>query len=161
MAMRERRKNLLTPQGYNELVEELEHLTTVRRREVAEHIRQAKADGDISENAGYDEAKEEQGFVEGRIKTLEMLLKNAVVVNGRDQENDGTIAFGTQVTLKAQDSDQPESYLLVGSAEADPIGGKISLESPLGKALLGRGVGDEVLVETPGGLLRFQVVDCR
>lgn len=128
---------------------------------MAEHIRQAKADGDISENAGYDEAKEEQAFVEGRIKTLEMLLKNTVVMNGREKADDGTIGFGTQVTIKAQDSDEPESYLLVGSAEADPIEGKISLESPLGKALLGRGAGDEVLVETPGGLMRFEVVECR
>jgi len=160
MSPQQREKNLLTPEGYREMAEELEFLTTVRRREVAEHIRQAKADGDISENAGYTEAKNEQAFLEGRIRTLEVLLKSAVVVQNDDQPPDGTIKFGSQITILAQDDDEPETYLLVGSAEADPLQGKISLESPLGKAVLGRGAGDEVVVETPGGPMRFRVLEC-
>jgi len=160
MSPQQREKNLLTPEGYRELVEELEYLTTVRRREVAEHIRQAKADGDIMENAGYTEAKNEQAFLEGRIKTLENLLKSAVVVPEEDKPTDGTINFGSRVTVMAQDDDEPETYQVVGSAEADPTQGKISVESPLGKALLGRKAGDEIVVETPGGIMRFRILKC-
>ena len=160
MNSRQREKNLLTPEGYRELTEELEYLTTVRRLEVAEHIRQAKSDGDILENVGYAEAKDEQAFLEGRIKTLEALLKSAVVVCEDDQKPDGTVTFGRRVTVMAQDDDQPETYQLVGSAEADPMGGKISVESPLGRALLKRKVGDEVAVETPGGVMRFRILEC-
>lgn len=160
MSPQQGKKHLLTPEGYQELVEELEYLTTVRRREVAEHIRQAKADGDVMENAGYEEAKVEQAFLEGRIKTLENLLRNAVVVTDDHRAADGRVTFGSTVTVQAPDDDRPETYQLVGSAEADPTAGKISVESPLGKALLGHKPGDEVTVETPGGLMRFRILRC-
>ncbi|NLE77726.1 MAG: transcription elongation factor GreA [Chloroflexi bacterium] len=153
-------KNYLTREGHQELVRELEYLTSIRRREVAEHIRQAKADGDITENVAYSEAKEEQAFLEGRIQTLELLLQSAVVVDDDEQPSDGRVRFGCRVTVLGQDSDAPETYQLVGSAEADPMDGKLSAESPLGKALIGRRVGDEVTVQAPGGGLRFRVVDC-
>ncbi len=141
----QRQKHYLTPEGYRELVEELEYLTTVRRLEVAEHIRQAKADGDIAENVGYQEAKEEQAFLEGRIQTLEMLLADAVIIDQEKRPNDGTVGLGSRVTVSAEDNDRPETYLVVGSAEADPLQGRISAESPLGKALLGHKAGDEVV----------------
>lgn len=154
------KKNLLTPEGYQELVQELEYLTTVRRQEIADLIRQAKSDGDVMENAAYEEAKVEQAFLEGRIKTLENLLRNAVVVPNEDRATDGTVTFGSTVTVQAPDGEPPETYQLVGSAEADPASGKISVESPLGKALLGHKAGDEVVVETPGGLMRFRILRC-
>lgn len=160
MSPKQGKKNLLTPEGYEELVQELEYLTTVRRREIAELIRQSKSDGDVMENAAYEEAKVEQAFLEGRIKTLENLLRNAVVVAEDDRASDGTVTFGTTVTVQAPDGDHPETYQLVGSAEADPSAGRISVESPLGKALLGHKAGDEVVVETPGGLMRFRILRC-
>ncbi|MGC8838631.1 MAG: transcription elongation factor GreA [Anaerolineae bacterium] len=160
MSLKPGKKNLLTPEGYQELVQELEYLTTVRRREIAELIRQAKSDGDVMENAAYEEAKVEQAFLEGRIKTLENLLRNAVVVAEDARASDGTVTFGSIVTVQAPDGEGPETYQLVGSAEADPASGKISVESPLGKALLGHKPGDEVVVETPGGLMRFRILHC-
>ncbi|MGQ9584328.1 MAG: transcription elongation factor GreA [Anaerolineae bacterium] len=155
-----REKHLLTPEGYRELTEELAYLVNVRRPEVAEHIRQAKSDGDVMENAAYLEAKNEQAFLEGRIKTLEALLKSATVVQEDDRQSDGTITFGSRVTVVAQDDEGPETYQVVGSAEADPMGGKISVESPLGKALLGRKEGDQVVVDTPAGPMRFRILKC-
>ncbi|MGQ9459371.1 MAG: transcription elongation factor GreA [Anaerolineae bacterium] len=160
MSLKPGKKNLLTPEGYQELVQELEYLTTVRRREIAELIRQAKSDGDVMENAAYEEAKVEQAFLEGRIKTLENLLRNAVVVANEDRVSDGTVTFGSTVTVQAPDGERPETYQLVGSAEADPASGRISVESPLGKALLGHKVGEEVVVETPSGLMRFRILHC-
>jgi transcription elongation factor GreA len=146
---------LLTREGYAWLQEELDFLRTVRRRQVAEHIRVAKEDGDITENAGYDVAKSEQAFLEGRIMTLEAMLKDVVLI-----EEDGptdVVKPGCRVTVIEEGSD-PETFQVVGSAEADPAKGRISNESPLGCALLGHRVGEEVSIQAPGGSLRFQIV---
>jgi transcription elongation factor GreA len=145
----------LTLGGRRKLEEELEYLCTVRRAEIAERIRSAKEEGDITENAAYDYAKEEQAFVEGRIQDLETTLSKAILIEGGSTDE---VGLGARVTLMERGGDTPETYQIVGSVEADPTRGRISNESPIGKALLGHGVGDEVTVSTPGGLLHFQIV---
>jgi transcription elongation factor GreA len=147
---------LLTQEGYERLQQELVYLQQVRRSEVAEHIRAAKDEGDISENAGYEAAKEEQAFVEGRIMTLEAILKNVQII-----ENNGhldRVALGCTVTVQ-EDGYAPETFQLIGSTEADPSKGRISNESPLGRALLGRCVSDVVEVNTPGGVTTFTILE--
>ena len=145
----------LTIEGKSKLEEELDYLVNVRRREVAEAIRSAKEEGDLSENSAYDEAKLNQGFVEGRIQTIEAQLRNSVIIekNGNSEE----VHLGDQVTVEEEGFGQ-ETYQIVGSAEADPLDGKISNESPIGKALLGARVGQTVTAETPGGQSAFKVV---
>jgi transcription elongation factor GreA len=145
----------LTLEGRHKLEEELEHLRTVRRAEVAERIRSAKEEGDIMENAAYDYAKEEQAFVEGRIWALEMTLRKAIIIEGGSTDE---VGLGTRVTVMERGGDTPETYRIVGSVEADPMNGRISNESPIGKALLGHRAGDKVAVSTPGGILHFQIV---
>ena len=145
----------LTQDGYNRLQEELNFLRNKRRPEVAERIRQAKEFGDINENAEYDDAKNEQGFVEGRILLLEKLLRNASIIEG--QHAKGIVEVGS--TVKVHDEYGDESFTIVGSAEAEPTKGRISMESPVGKALLGRRVGDDVTVTTPGGLSKMLIVE--
>jgi transcription elongation factor GreA len=138
----------LTPEGYDRLHQELRFLIEVRRAEVASMIREAKEAGDVSENAGYDEAKDQQAFVEARIKYIDDLLKRAEVIeapNGND-----AVALGSHVTV-AEDGEEPESFRLVGAAEADPTQGLISNESPLGSALLGKRVGESTTITTPDG----------
>ncbi|MCD6291596.1 MAG: transcription elongation factor GreA [Anaerolineae bacterium] len=147
----------LTPEGLKKLKEELEYLVTVRRPQVAKRIHDAKADGDISENAGYDEAKNEQAFIEGRIMTIEAMLKHAILI--KNTANKDEVQLGSQVTVKELGDDSVETYQIVGSAEVDPANGKISNVSPLGKALLGRKVGDQVTVQTPGGVLHFEIIE--
>ena len=145
----------LTREGQKKLEEELHHLQTVRRQEVAERLHAAMEEGDIDENAEYDDAKNEQAFVEGRILTLEMMLKNAVLIDDQSAARD-EVTLGAMVTI-VEGSNPPEDYHIVGAAEADPTQGKISNESPLGKALLGRRVGDSVQVNAPAGLLTFRI----
>ena len=145
----------LTLGGRRKLEEELEYLCTVRRAEIAERIRSAKEEGDIMENAAYDYAKEEQAFLEGRIQALETTLSKAILIEGGSTDE---VGLGARVTLMERGGDTPETYQIVGSVEADPTRGRISNESPIGKALLGHGVGDEVAVSTPGGILHFQIV---
>jgi transcription elongation factor GreA len=145
----------LTLGGRCKLEEELEYLCTVRRAEIAERIRSAKEEGDIMENAAYDYAKEEQAFVEGRIQALETTLSKAILIEGGSTDE---VGLGARVTLMERGGDTPETYQIVGSVEADPTRGRISNESPIGKALLGHGVGDEVAVSTPGGILHFQII---
>jgi transcription elongation factor GreA len=144
----------LTPEGRRKLEEELEFLRNVKRPEVATRIQAAKAEGDVMENAGYDEAKTQQAFLEGRILTIENMLKNAVIIN--DAGPSDCVRVGSRVTI-VEEGGEPETFRIVGSAEADPGNGKISNESPLGKALLNRIVGDMVEVRTPGGLLRVRI----
>ncbi|HDN79018.1 MAG: transcription elongation factor GreA [Chloroflexi bacterium] len=146
----------LTPEGKRKLEEELEYLRTVKRPQVAEQIHQAKADGDISENAGYDEAKTAQAFLEGRILTLEKILENAIVIEKQGPSD--SVMLGSKVTVLEEGQTEPETYLIVGSAEADPLNGRISNESPLGQALMGAKVGDTVVVHAPAGEIRFKVV---
>jgi len=147
---------LLTPEGRAKFEAELNYLVSVKRPQVADRLREAIDGGDLSENVGYEDAKHEQSFVEGRILTLESLLKRGVVVKGTRASE--TVSFGSRVTV-AEKGGGEESFLLVGSAEADPSEGRISNESPLGKALLDRKVGDEVAVEAPDGVLHFKILD--
>jgi len=149
---------LLTPEGRARLQAELEHLRTVRRPQVAQQLREAADEGDLNENSGYDDAKHEQAFVEGRILTLETLLKRAVVVEHRTASD--SVAFGSQVTVMER-GDREETFQIVGSAEVDLRNARISNESPLGKALLGHKVGEEVAVETPDGRRYFEILDIR
>lgn len=148
-------ETFLTPEGYRKLEEELDLLKNVRRPEVAAAIHEAKMDGDVSENAGYDEAKRQQAFLEGRIMTIESMLKNAVLI-----ETDGpsdTVILGSRVTV-VEDGFEPETYTIVGSVEANPADGRISNESPLGKALLGRKVGETVAFQAPGGEVATKLI---
>lgn len=147
----------LTPEGRRKLEEELDYLRTVKRPEIARRIQAAKAEGDISENAGYEEAKNQQAFLEGRILTIENMLKHARMIEDEAGPAD-RVRLGSWVTVK-EGSELPERFRIVGSAEADPGKGLISNESPLGKALLDRTVGDKVLVRTPGGVLHFTIVE--
>jgi transcription elongation factor GreA len=137
----------LTPEGRQKLEEELQQLITVGRPEVARAIHDAKLDGDVSENAGYEEAKRQQGFLEGRIMTVQAMLENAVVIEAQDSD---VVALGSRVTVE-EEGWEPETYVIVGSAEADPSAGRISNESPMGSALMGHGVGERVTFESPGG----------
>ena len=146
----------LTSDGLKKLEQELEYLRTVRRQEIAQRLRAALEEEDTLENAEYDDAKNEQAFVEGRILTLENMLKNAVIIEEGKASDE--VRVGSQVTVMEVGSNSKETYRLVGSAEADPIQGRISNESPLGRALLGHRVGDEVVVEAPAGTLRFRIV---
>jgi len=146
----------LTSDGLKKLEQELEYLRTVRRQEIAQRLRAALEEEDTLENAEYDDAKNEQAFVEGRILTLENMLKNAVIIEEGKASDE--VRVGSQVTVVEVGSNSKETYRLVGSAEADPIQGRISNESPLGRALLGHRVGDEVVVEAPAGTLRFRIV---
>ena len=148
-------ETFLTPEGVQKLEEELEYLTTVRRVEVANAIHEAKMDGDVSENAGYEEAKRQQAFLEGRIMTIEAMLKSAVIIEANGYTD--SVVLGSRVSV-AEDGFEPETYTIVGSAEADPGSGRISNESPLGKALLGNKVGDRVSFETPGGMLEMEIL---
>lgn len=145
----------LTREGLKKLEQELEHLRTVRRAEVAERLHQAMEDGELIENAEYEAAKNEQAFVEGRILTIETLLSEAVIIEEEGPE--GVVHVGSKVRVQ-EDGGMPEEYMIVGAAEANPAKGLISNESPLGKALLGRKVGDEVKVNAPAGVLSFRVV---
>jgi transcription elongation factor GreA len=139
---------LLTKEGLRQLEVELDQLVQERRPEIAERIRQARDFGDISENAEYTEAKNEQSLVEGRIQTLEVMIRNAVVIEDEPRE-EGVVAVGASVTVSTDDGD--ETYAIVGAAEADPLRGRISNESPLGRALLGHRAGEEVEWATPNG----------
>jgi transcription elongation factor GreA len=148
----------LTPEFKRKLEAELEHLRKVRRPEIAERIRQAKEGGDIMENAGYDEAKNEQGFIEGRILTLETMLLDAVVLT-EPQEHD-SVQLGSHVTVMDAEG-ETTVFQIVGSAEADPGNGRISNESPVGKALMGHRSGEMVAAQAPGGKLTFTIVSIR
>jgi transcription elongation factor GreA len=151
---------LLTEEGLKKLEQELDYLKRVRRREVATRIRDALDFGDISENSEYDDAKNEQAFVEGRIATLEKILRNAKLIerNPADGKNGNTVAVGATVTLLDLDSNEELVFTLVGSPEADPSEAKISNESPVGKAIIGRQEGAVVEVEVPDGTVRYQIV---
>ncbi len=148
-------ETFLTPEGYQKLEEELEYLKTVRRIEVAQAIHEAKMDGDVMENAGYEEAKRQQAFLEGRIMTVESLLKNAVLIEASGPSD--TVVLGSRVTV-VEEGFESETYTIVGSAEANPGDGRISNESPLGRALMGHRVGDRVTFDTPGGPAEMELL---
>jgi transcription elongation factor GreA len=146
----------LTPEGLEDLKEELDELVNVRRPELAKRLRRAIQQGDLSENADYIQGKEEQGFLEGRVQQIEAMLRNAVIIE--DQGATDEVRLGSHVTVLEEGGSESELYHLVGSAEADPLNGKISKASPLGQALLGAKVGDTVAIEAPAGEIRFEVV---
>lgn len=149
---------VLTHQGVKELEEKLEYLKTVRRLEIAEEIKTARAFGDLSENAEYDEAKNEQAKIEGEIVMLEKMLRNATVVD-QDDVDVQRVNIGTTVRVLDKEYDEEIEYKIVGSAEADLSTNKISNESPVGHALLGKKVGNLVKVETPGGVVKLKILD--
>lgn len=149
----------LTPEGRTKLEAELENLRTVRRAEIAERIHSAKEEGDIMENSAYDEAKNEQAFVEGRIMTIEQMLKNAVMIDATRASD--IVGIGSYVTVVERGSRDDEVYQIVGSAEADPRRGRISNESPVGRALLGKRAGEEATVKTPDGVRYLKVTEIR
>jgi len=145
----------LTPEGLKRLEEELEHLKTVRRAEVAQRLHDAMAEGEVEENPEYEDAKSEQAFVEGRILEIETILANAVLIENKGPSNE--VRLGSKVTVTEVGSGSKEHYIIVGSAEADPANGRISNESPLGRALLGHKVNDVVSVQAPEGEIKFKV----
>ena len=151
------KKVVLTYEGLKKREEELEELKTVRRKEVAEKIKEARGQGDLSENAEYDAAKEEQGEIEARIALLEKMLRNAEVIDDEEVSND-KISVGSKVKVYDNEFEEEVEYVIVGSAEADPMENKISNESPVGHGLLGHVVGDDVFNETPDGEISFKVL---
>ena len=158
--MEDKKEILLTQEGYQKLEDELEILKTVRRREVADRIKVAISFGDISENAEYDEAKNDQAFTEGRIIQLENMLKNAVVVDESEIPKD-KVSVGSIVKVMDYEFDEEVEYTIVGSAEADPMNFKISNESPVGRAFLGRHKDDEVEVQVPNGIVVYKILEIR
>lgn len=154
----ENKKIVLTVEGLKNLEEELENLKVVRRKEVAAKIKEARGQGDLSENAEYDAAKEEQAEIEARIVTIEKMLRNAEVID-EEEISTGKVNIGNKVKLYDIEFEEDVEYTIVGSAEADPSFGKISNESPLGMALLSHSVGDEIDVDAPDGILKFKILD--
>ena len=158
--MKMEKEIVLTYNRLKELEAELEYLKTEKRKEVSEKIKVARGFGDLSENAEYDEAKKEQGEVEVKIVSLEKMLKNAKVID-EDEIDTSKVAVGTKVKIYDMDFEEEVEYTIVGSAEADPYEGKISNESPVGKALLGRTIGDIVDVQVPDGVAKFEILEIR
>ncbi|MGC9523524.1 MAG: transcription elongation factor GreA [Anaerolineae bacterium] len=147
----------LTPEGYQALEEELEFLKTIRRQEVAERLHNALGEGELIENAELEEARREQSFVEGRILELDEKLRNARIITKTDKNSD-VVVIGSTVKIREEGENDEEEYFVVGSEEADPRKGKISNESPLGRALIGKHVGDKAVVRAPDGNLVFEVI---
>jgi transcription elongation factor GreA len=147
----------LTAEGIENLRRELEYLVNVRRPELARILRRAIQQGDLSENADYIAAKEEQAFLEGRIQQIETMLRNAVLIESNGPA--GVVDLGSQVTVLEEGRETPEVFRIVGPAEADPLNGKVSHQSPLGQALLGRRAGDVVTVDAPAGPITFRVLE--
>ena len=150
-------KVILTKEGLKNLEEELEYLRSNKRKEVAKRIKQALEFGDISENSEYDDAKNEQAFVEGRIKEIERMLKNAEVIN-EDEVKTTEVNIGTIVTINDLETEEENTYKLVGTTEADPLNSKISNASPVGKALIGHKIGEEVEIEAPVGKIKYKIL---
>jgi transcription elongation factor GreA len=153
-----RKEVVLTQEGLRKMEEELEYLKSVKRREIAARIKQAIDFGDISENSEYDEAKNEQAFVEGRIALLEEKLRNVKLIDEVDISTD-VVSIGSKIKLKDLDTNEVFEYTIVGSAEANPIEYKISNESPVGNALLGKKKGSIVEIAVPAGTIRYEIMD--
>ncbi len=158
--MENKKEILLTQEGYKKLEDELEMLKTVRRREVADRIKVAISFGDISENAEYDEAKNEQAQVEERILKLESMVRRAVIID-ESKIDVNIVTIGSIVKVNDVEFDEEVEYTIVGSAEADPYEGKISNESPVGRALLGRTIGDVIDVQVPDGVAKFEILEIK
>lgn len=151
---------LLTPDGLKRLEEELENLKSVKRREVAERIKIAIGYGDISENSEYEDAKNEQAFIEGRIITLEKMLRNARIINNDEIDLD-TVSIGSTVVVEDLEFGDEVEYTIVGTAESDPLKNKISNESPVGRTIIGKKKGDIVEVNVPAGIIQYKIVDIK
>jgi transcription elongation factor GreA len=151
---------ILTPEGYEKLKQEIEYLSTEKRRDIAERIRTAREFGDITENAEYDDAKNEQALLEHRIATLEERLKAARLIEAAEVSSD-IVSIGAHVRLKDMDAGETVEYHIVGSAEANPAEHKLSNESPVGKAIIGRKKGEVVEVAAPRGALKFKILDIK
>ena len=152
------KKNILTYEGLKKLEDELENLKVVRRKEVSQKIKEAREQGDLSENAEYDAAKDEQRDIEARIEELEKILKNAEVVVEEEADLD-KVSIGCSVKILDCEFEEELEYKIVGSTEANSLKGKISNESPVGKALIGHKVGDTVEVETPAGVFAYKILE--
>ncbi len=146
----------LTREGFDKLQAELDELRNVRRNKIAVRLQEAMEDGELIENAEYEDAKNEQAFVEGRIKDLDLLLATARIIDEGENEQ-GLIQVGTTVTIQ-EDGNEPETYMIVGPAEANPLLGRISNESPIGRALINHKVGESVQVEAPGGVYTVVII---
>ena len=156
--MSEAKKYVMTYEGVKKLEEELEYLKTVKRKEITEKIKVALSFGDLSENSEYDEAKNEQAFAEGRIIQLENMLKNASIVDENEVPKD-VVSVGSIVKVKDYEFDEEVEYIIVGSAEADPMNNKISNESPVGNGLIGKKVGDIIEVTVPDGVSKYEILE--
>jgi transcription elongation factor GreA len=152
------KKNILTYEGLRKLEEELEDLKVVKRKEISQKIKEAREQGDLSENAEYDAAKDEQRDIEARIEQIEKILKNAEVID-EDEVDLNKVSVGCKVTVLDVEYDEEEEIRIVGSSEANSLQGKISNESPLGKALIGAKVGDVVEVEAQAGVFQYKVLE--
>lgn len=152
-------QTLVTKEGLKLLKDELDELKTKRRAEVAQRLKEAISYGDLSENSEYEEAKNEQAFVEGRILELEQKIKNAKIISEKKETKHKEVEIGSTVTVRNKtDGDEPEKYTIVGSTEANPFEGKLGNESPIGKAVLGAKKGDVVTVQSPSGILSYEVL---
>ena len=149
---------LLTEEGLEKLKQELEVLRTEKRHEVADRLKEAIAQGDLSENSEYDAAKEEQAFIEARIVSLENMIRNAKIISQGAQDRN-VVSIGAKVTIQELPEGDVESYTIVGSAESDPLSGRISNESPIGAELIGKKVGEIVDVPVPSGTIQFKIVE--
>lgn len=147
----------LTREGFEKSEQELEYLRSEKRKQVAERLQDAMEDGELIENAEYEAAKNEQAFVEGRIKELETLLANAHIIDENGENENGLVMVGSKVTIQ-EEGGQPESYMIVGPAEANPRENRVSNESPIGHALINHKVGDKVKVEAPGGAFFVEIL---
>lgn len=156
----DKNKTLLTEQGYQELKDELDHLINVRRPENIKAIKDARSLGDLSENADYDAARNEQAEIEGRIKQLEKILENVEIIDSEKQDN-SKVGVGNTVSIKYIDEDDEEEYKIVGSQEADPFACKISNESPIAMALMNHKVGDIVDVDSPNGVYQIEITSIK
>ena len=152
------KKIMLTQDGYNKLIEKLDYLKSVRRIEVSERLKAAIALGDLSENSEYDDAKNEQGRLEGEISDLEAKLRNSDIIHAQAADK---VMIGSTVTIRDVELDDVETYMVVGSTEADPDNNKISDESPLGVAILGKGAGTIVQVHAPAGVIEFEILEVK
>lgn len=155
--MAQKKEVLLTEEGLAKVKEELEQYRTKRRQDVANRLKDAIAQGDLSENAEYDAAKEEQAFVESRIMSLENMVRNAKIID-QDIQNKHFVSVGAKVTIQEIPDGEEETYTIVGSAESDPISGKISNESPIGAELIGKREGETIKVPAPSGTLEFKII---
>ena len=151
----------ITAEGLQKLEEELAQLKSVIREEILERIKEARAQGDLSENSEYDQAKEDQGKNESRIVELEQMIKTAVIIDTSASSKEGKVSLGCTVVLKDLETGEEETYTLVGTTEADPFDNKISNESPVGKAVIGKKIGDVVVAVTPAGELSYKILEVK